>query len=327
MSGVRRGQVPADNYTIVSNSDVRDAKLSFRARGILCWLLSHKIGFQVTEQSIVDAGPEGRDAVRSALRELEAAGYLRRDQRRRADGRFGSCGFALGSPPPVTAPVDWDPAIGADLPEHGVSAGHTVDWDPAIGALYLEEQKEKTKNYAADAARPTLNVITGDGVKKPEPTYVQAPLWPAAVPEPVESSRDVAIPEKAPTVTGPSAQTLIAEWIDHCTVRPPRRVVGQVAKLVAEMINDDGLPYEAVRRGLAAWTVRGRHPSTLPSIVNELANRRLDLAAAEQAVARPATAGIRAAQAIEAGRIAQERWEARQRNTLGRYSFAVEEAM
>jgi hypothetical protein len=37
---------------------------------------------------------------------------------------------------------------------------------------------------------------------------------------------------------------------------------------------DDGIAYERVRAGLAEWNARGLHPSTLPSIVHELANRR-----------------------------------------------------
>lgn len=67
----------------------------------------------------------------------------------------------------------------------------------------------------------------------------------------------------------PTAQTLLAEWIDHCPERPPSRVVGQVAKELAGLLND-GLPYEAVRAGLAQWQRRGLNPSLIASVVHEM---------------------------------------------------------
>lgn len=72
----------------------------------------------------------------------------------------------------------------------------------------------------------------------------------------------------------PSAQTLLGEWIDHCPEPPPSRVKGQVAKEIKTML-DEGIPYERVREGVAAWQRRGLHPSTLASIVHELATPKL----------------------------------------------------
>lgn len=81
-------------------------------------------------------------------------------------------------------------------------------------------------------------------------------------------SADV-IPLAAPV----TAQTLIAEWIDHCPHRPPGQVVGQVAKLLGQMLAE-GIPGAVVRDGLARWHQaasaerNGRHAATLPSFVH-----------------------------------------------------------
>lgn len=69
----------------------------------------------------------------------------------------------------------------------------------------------------------------------------------------------------------PTAQTIIAEWIERCNSRPPGRTIGQVAKLTGEMLGE-GIDPDDVRRGLAAWMSKGLHPSTLPSVVNEVMN-------------------------------------------------------
>lgn len=82
-------------------------------------------------------------------------------------------------------------------------------------------------------------------------------------------------PDPSPTSGGdgePSAQPLIGEWIEHCTERPPGRVVGQVSKEVKAMLSE-GIPAERVRVGLAEWQRKGLHASTLPSVVHEVASR------------------------------------------------------
>lgn len=65
-----------------------------------------------------------------------------------------------------------------------------------------------------------------------------------------------------------AAQALIAEWIDHCSQRPPKRVIGQTAREIRILL-DEGIPGADVRRGLAAWHAKGLHPSALASVVHE----------------------------------------------------------
>ena len=71
----------------------------------------------------------------------------------------------------------------------------------------------------------------------------------------------------------PTAQSLVGEWIDHCDAKPPKQVIGQVAKHLKAMLNE-GIEPERIRAALAEWNRKGLHPSTLPSVVHEVANRR-----------------------------------------------------
>lgn len=91
--------------------------------------------------------------------------------------------------------------------------------------------------------------------------------------------------EKTLVVTpeNPTAQTLIGEWLDHCKHRPPANVIGQVAKQVRGLL-EEGIGAEQVRKGFALWHSRSLHPSTLPSVINEILNPRT---AAQQA--KPST--------------------------------------
>ncbi len=71
--------------------------------------------------------------------------------------------------------------------------------------------------------------------------------------------------------TAPTAQTIVAAWVDWLQQRPPSNVVGQVAKHVGQMLAE-GIDPADIRRGLGLWSDKGLHPSTLPSVVNEVMN-------------------------------------------------------
>ena len=72
----------------IPSETVRDRTLSFRARGVLAWLLDQPDGWDVRAAVIAGHGTEGRDAIEAALRELRAAGYYRLERRRLPGGSF-----------------------------------------------------------------------------------------------------------------------------------------------------------------------------------------------------------------------------------------------
>ena len=103
-----------ERFTILANETVRDHRLSWRARGLLCYLLSLPDNWSTNSDHLANAGREGRDAVRSALRELEAAGYLRRQRRQDAAGRWVTESFIYDRPLSTELPTadDGKPVVG-----------------------------------------------------------------------------------------------------------------------------------------------------------------------------------------------------------------------
>ena len=73
------------NFTIVDNRLIDDERLSFRSTGVLVWLLSRPPTWIVRSNAMAKSKTEGRDAVRTALSELEDAGYVVR-RRVQSDG-------------------------------------------------------------------------------------------------------------------------------------------------------------------------------------------------------------------------------------------------
>ncbi|MFI9228602.1 hypothetical protein [Streptomyces rimosus] len=78
----------SSGFTVLPNSTLNDERLSFRARGILGWLISKPDNWQVRITAIAAAGKEGREAVAEAVRELKRLGYYRVVTDRGPDGRL-----------------------------------------------------------------------------------------------------------------------------------------------------------------------------------------------------------------------------------------------
>lgn len=85
------------DFTQLPNQWLRDRRLSRAARGLLAELMTHEAGYELSIVSLTTAGPEGRDALRTIVSELEGAGYLHRHRERRK-GRLGGTIWRLQDP-------------------------------------------------------------------------------------------------------------------------------------------------------------------------------------------------------------------------------------
>lgn len=79
-----------ENYTCISN-DVFRSSLSLKARGMLCTMLSLPDDWEFSENGLQAILKDGQTSVRSAIKELESAGFLSRTRERDENGRMGKC--------------------------------------------------------------------------------------------------------------------------------------------------------------------------------------------------------------------------------------------
>lgn len=79
-----------ENYTCISN-DVFKSDLSLKARGMLCTMLSLPDDWEFSENGLQAILKDGQTSVRSAIKELESAGFLSRTRERDESGRMGKC--------------------------------------------------------------------------------------------------------------------------------------------------------------------------------------------------------------------------------------------
>lgn len=80
--GIVRVSKRDSSYAIIDPYFLSDERLSWKAKGLLGYLLSKPSNWRVYVSDLVKRSKDGKDAVYSALRELEAAGYIERRQTR-----------------------------------------------------------------------------------------------------------------------------------------------------------------------------------------------------------------------------------------------------
>lgn len=66
------------DFTIIGNATIRDGDLSFKATGLLTYLLSLPDDWEIRERELTTRKTDGRASVRSAMAELIEAGYVER---------------------------------------------------------------------------------------------------------------------------------------------------------------------------------------------------------------------------------------------------------
>lgn len=86
-----------DHFAQIPNQWLRDNRLSFKARGVLAMIMSHREGWSLSINSIAAQNQEGKDAIRSAIQELQTAGYLYRTQANEG-GKFGEAVWVTQDP-------------------------------------------------------------------------------------------------------------------------------------------------------------------------------------------------------------------------------------
>ena len=92
------------DYTVMSNYHLKDKRLSLKSKGLLSQMLSLPDDWDYTLSGLSVINRESKDAIRSALNELEAAGYIRRRQTTDASGKFSSNEYIIYERPEEPEP-------------------------------------------------------------------------------------------------------------------------------------------------------------------------------------------------------------------------------
>lgn len=76
------------NYVTIENSMFHDERISWKAKGLLGYLLTKPDGWKVRIKDLMKHSPEGEKAIRTGLKELEEFHYLTFYRTKHPDGKF-----------------------------------------------------------------------------------------------------------------------------------------------------------------------------------------------------------------------------------------------
>ncbi|MFJ8476987.1 hypothetical protein [Kitasatospora sp. NPDC094011] len=198
------------SFTVLPNSLLQFRRLSFTARGLLADLLSRPDGWREDGRHMADTSPQGRGAVRKALKELTAAGYYRVEKIRLPDGTIITETHVydtpqLTAPPGATRPVPGEAtAGGADtLPKDRRKGTSLPAQQPDETALADEPQArtEGREQDHEDEVDEQSTAVPDDQVRE-----AVATLFRVIRPEPRLRLGEAEAHELAP---------LVAQWLER----------------------------------------------------------------------------------------------------------------
>lgn len=229
------------NYTVMSNRHLDDTRLSLKAIGLLSKILRLPDDWDYTLEGLAHICKEGKDAIRSAIVELERAGYIERRQTHAADGSFAGNEYIVHE-----APFDADATPSSGFP----TTGNPLTDNPSTE----NPTQPNTKDTKYLDTNPPLTPQRGRRAPK------KVALW--------KPERFAAFWQYYPR--GESKQAAIAAWDK---LRPDDALIDDIARaLKRQMASEEwqrgvGIPYAATYLNQRRWEDRddrARAPADQP---------------------------------------------------------------
>ena len=167
-------------YTVMSNHHLRNKNLTLKAKGLLSQMLSLPEDWDYTLKGLSLINRESIDAIRTAVWELEKAGYIRREQGRDAKGKMADMVYTIYEQPVLENPVLENPT--SDNP---VLENPTSDNPASENPTQLNKEVQRT-----DLSKKEKIITDGQSTHSiPIPSPTPAPMEGEAAATPPERKR------------------------------------------------------------------------------------------------------------------------------------------
>lgn len=157
------------NYTVMSNYHLRDPTLSCKACGLLSKMLSLPENWDYTTRGLAAICKDGVGSIGSALKELEAAGYLVRRQLRDGHGRMSNIEYTIYETPQLAKAAVVPPHTNLPDTENPYTVNPSTDTPSAVpphpefcAQLNTDpsnKQETNTEKQITDSFFPSANQI------------------------------------------------------------------------------------------------------------------------------------------------------------------------
>ena len=177
-------------YTVMSNHHLRNKELSLKAKGLLSQMLSLPEDWDYTLAGLSYINRESIDAIRTAVWELEKAGYITRRQGRDEKGKMTAIEYTIyeqPQPPELDCPVLENPT--ADNP---ILENPTTDNPTSENPTQLNKDIQRTDLPKKEKSNTDLSSTHSIPIHSPNPLPLDEDETAASLPERTGSRKEAA---------------------------------------------------------------------------------------------------------------------------------------
>ena len=138
-------------YTVMSNHHLRNKALTLKAKGLLSQMLSLPEGWDYTLAGLSHINRESIDAIRTAIWELEKAGYIVRRQGRDEKGKMTAIEYIIYEQPQPSS--DTEPGLDYPMLENPISDKPTSE-----NPTQINKDISKTDRSSKEKAKKDLSI-------------------------------------------------------------------------------------------------------------------------------------------------------------------------
>lgn len=240
---------PSNTYVAAFiDTCLRDARLSWKAKGLAAYLLSKPPGWKIWTSDLIARSTDGRDAVLSGLAELEQCGYLNRE-------RWND---------PETGQLRWRKTIVA-TPAAPSTENPVMGGAPSTGYPYTGEPYTDNPTHSSSQGSSTHS---SKNLKR-----VEKGARAGAVPEAAEKNE---VHEQAPL--SDTEQDVLARILADCQVQAPADLLGAygLEHVRAEAVrwwNETPAHNRKKNAGLLVYRIRNRKYAPLTADERAMCDR------------------------------------------------------
>ena len=138
------------DYTVMSNYHLRDKRLSLKAKGLLSQMLSLPEDWDYTLTGLSTINRESKDAIRSAIQELEKCGYIERRQTTDKQGKFSGNEYVIHEFPAETEESETEPLSASPSSENPTTGNPSSEKPSSENPTQLNIDKQITNKQNTD---------------------------------------------------------------------------------------------------------------------------------------------------------------------------------
>ena len=163
-------------YTVMSNHHLRNKELSLKAKGLLSQMLSLPEDWDYTLSGLSYINRESIDAIRTAVWELEKAGYITRRQGRDEKGKMTAIEYTIyeqPQPPELEKPILENPTAGNPVLENPTTGNPTSE-----NPMQIIKEEQKTNLSKKEKPNTDIQSTHSIPIHSPNPSPFEGAAQP-----------------------------------------------------------------------------------------------------------------------------------------------------